>query len=459
MKFRILYLAIALVLVVTMLAACAQPTPEPPAPEEPAAEEPAAGEPAEEMPEEGGLPPIVVAVWSSPEQENLAKVAEQYTKDTGNEVVVEEIAREAYYDKLTTTFVAGGSDYDVAYIMSDWPPAWVEADGLQDLNQFYEDPNVADPSFSVDIFRPSVDPFEFDGKIFALPSEGDTAWLWYRKDVLEEAGLEVPQTWDELLEVARAVNNPPEMYGMVIGVKPDEAIWDFMYYLFGHGGGILDENNNPIVNNEQGVAALEFYASLLEEGLVPPDVPTYGYNEILTTLQEGKAAMGIEWMAATQTLQDCEQSPKVCKDGETQLLYTKVPGVEIGGEVVRSTGGSQWGWGIPAGAQNAEAGYKFIEYLTGKNGASQWALNGGIPSNTEALSDPAVVAEIPQFELLAEVMPFRQIVPATLVTAEMVNELNNFIVAAVTGEMTAQEALDGAAAKMEELMTEAGYYD
>ncbi len=88
----------------------------------------------------------------------------------------------------------------------------------------------------------------------------------------------------------------------MIGAKPDEALWDFMFYLFGFGGDILDKDNKVIINNEAGVTALTFYADLLKDKVVPPDVNTYGYNEILTTLQEGKAAMGIQWMAATQTL-------------------------------------------------------------------------------------------------------------------------------------------------------------
>ena len=57
---------------------------------------------------------------------------------------------------------------------------------------------------------------------------------------------------------------------------------------------------------------------------------TYGYNEILTALQQGKAALGIEWMAATQTLTDCSQSPKVCKDGQPLLGYTFRSRIETG---------------------------------------------------------------------------------------------------------------------------------
>jgi multiple sugar transport system substrate-binding protein len=202
---------------------------------------------------------------------------------------------------------------------------------------------VASPDLDLAVFEPAIDVFKFDGKVYAFPSEGDTAWLFYRKDLLDEAGIEVPQTWDEFYEAAKTLNNPPDLYGAVIGAKPDEAMWDFMHYLYSHGGNILDENNNVVINNEQGVAALTFYSNLLKEGLTPPDVATYGYNEILTTLQQGKAAMGVEWMAATQTLQDCEQSPAVCQDGEPLLQYVLVPGrMGDDGQVQRGQGASQW---------------------------------------------------------------------------------------------------------------------
>ncbi len=100
-----------------------------------------------------------------------------YEEKTGNQVIVEEIAREAYFDKLTTTFIGGGSDYDAAYIMSDWPPAWVQAGALIDLSRFIEDPNIASPDLDINDFEPSISFFKFDGKYYAFPSEGDTACL------------------------------------------------------------------------------------------------------------------------------------------------------------------------------------------------------------------------------------------------------------------------------------------
>lgn len=407
----------------------------------------------------GKLAPIVVAVWSGPEHDNLVKLAASYTETTGNEVTVEEIARESYQDKLTTTFVAGGSDYDVAYVSSDWPPAWIKANALKDLDQYFTDPNVVAKDFDLKNYQPAINTFVFDGKTYAFPSEGDTAWLWYRTDLLEAKGIAVPQTWDEYLAAAKALNNPPEVYGAVIGAKPDEALWDFMHYLYSFGGEILDKDNKPIINNEAGVAALTFYSNLLlTEKVVPPDVNTYGYNEILTGLQEGKVAMGVEWMAATQTLTDCAQSPKVCKDGKPLLGYTFIPGYkQADGTVVHGTGGSSWGWVIPAGSKNGLAAYKFIEWLTGHDGGKQWALNGGIPSNQLALTDPEVAQKIPQFKMLGEVMPIRHLVPSTTVTGDMVTAIDEAISAAVTGTKSPQAALDDAAAKMTDLLTKAGY--
>ncbi|MCS6907870.1 MAG: sugar ABC transporter substrate-binding protein [Anaerolineales bacterium] len=464
---KLVYQLIGGFVLLGLIIGCApQPTqaPQPPAVTEAPATEapqpPAATEaPAPTEAPDAAYEPIVVACWSGPEHENLVKVAAEYEKKTGNKVIVEEIAREAYYDKLTTTFVGGGSDYDVAYVSSDWIPSWVEAGALKDLTSFIEDPKVAMPGLDLAVFGKTLEYFTFDGKLYVFPSEGDTAWLWYRKDLFEAKGLKVPETWDEYLEAALALNNPPEIYGTVIGAKRDEVWWDFMYYLFGMGGDLLDENYNPIINNEIGVQALTFYSDLLlKHKVVSPDVVNYGYNEILTALQEGKAAMGIQWMAATQTLTDCNQSPKVCKDGQPLLGYTLVPGVrQADGTLVRKTGGSQWGWAIPSGSKNQEAAYKFIEWLTSKEGATMWALNGGIPSNIEALTDPKVVEAVPQFALLAEVMPYRALFPVLTVSPEMLTVVQDGVVAVVSGVKDPKSAADEMAAKLAEILKSGGY--
>ncbi len=396
------------------------------------------------------LPTIRVAVWSGPEADNLRLVVDEYVAATGNPVEIEEIARDGYADKLRTTVVGGGSEFDAIYLSSDWMPALIAAGGLEPFDQYIE--TVPADFLNLEDLEPSVSDLTFDGSIYGFPSEGDTAWFFYRTDLLEAAGLEPPTTMDEMLQAALVLNEPPDRFGLVIGSRTDEAWWDFMHYFFAFGGQIFDpETYEVTVNDEKGVAALAFYSNLLQEyGVVSPDVTTYGYNEILTALQQDNAAMGVEWMAATADLTDCEKSPLICD----KLAYEFVPPA-VAGEY--GFGGSSWGWAIPSAASEKEAAYKFIEWLVGGPGAKLWALNGGIPSNSAALSDPEVVAAVPQFQLLAEAMPYRHLTPLLTTSDQLVMALQEAAAAAVAGVKTPQQAMDDAAVMIENALVEGGY--
>ncbi len=396
------------------------------------------------------LPQVRVAVWSGPEADNLRKVADAYTAATGNPVEIDEIARDGYDAALKTSIVGGGADWDVVYASADWLPAFIAAGGLAPIDEYIA--TVPADFLNLADLEPGLSNLTFDGKVYGFPSEGDTAWLFYRTDLLEAAGIAPPKTMDEMLAAAQALNATPDRYGLVIGSRTDEAWWDFMHYFWAFGGQLYDPDTLEVtVNNEAGVAALTFYSDLLQKyGVVSPDVTTYGFNEILTALAQDKAAMGVEWMAATQQLTDCEQSPLVCD----KLAYELVP-PSVADQY--GFGGSSWGWVVPAAATQKEAGYKFIEWLVGGPGAAMWALNGGIPSNTAALSDPEVVAAVPQFELLAEAMPYRHITPLLTTSDQIVLGMQEAAAAAVAGAKTPQQALDDAAAAIEAALVEGGY--
>lgn len=396
------------------------------------------------------LPQARVAVWSGPEADNLRKVAAEYTKETGNPIEIEEIARDGYSDKLKTAIVGGSADFDAVYLSADWVPAFVAANGLEPFDQFISGADAA--SFlNLDDLQPGVSNLTVDGKIYGFPSEGDTAWLFYRKDLLSAAGIQPPTTMAEMLAAAKKLTTS-DRYGLVIGNKKDEAWWDFMHYFWAFGGQLFDPNTYEVtVNNAAGVKALTFYSDLLRtDKVVSPDVTTYGYNEIMTALQQDKAAMGVEWMAATKDLQDCTKSPKICD----QIAYEFVP-PDVAGQF--GFGGSSWGWSVPTASANKLAGYKFIEWLVGGPGAKLWALNGGIASNTKALSDPEVVAQVPQFKLLAEAMPYRHISPLLTTADQLINAMADASTAAVTGAKTPQQAMDDAAVKIQAALKEGGY--
>src|SRR5690606_1431188 len=59
-------------------------------------------------------------------------------------------------------------------------------------------------------------PLSSDGQLFAIPSDGNTHIMFYRRDLFEEAGLSVPKTWDETIEVCKALHKPEkDQYGFI----------------------------------------------------------------------------------------------------------------------------------------------------------------------------------------------------------------------------------------------------
>ena len=97
--------------------------------------------------------------------------------------------------------MGGGGAFDVIYMSADWMPAFIAAGGLAPFDEYID--RMAADFLNVDDLEPSVSNLTFDGSIYGFPSEGDTAWLFYRTDLLAEAGLEPPQTMDEMLAAAR----------------------------------------------------------------------------------------------------------------------------------------------------------------------------------------------------------------------------------------------------------------
>jgi len=107
---KLFVLVVVFLVVAQVLAACA-PTAEPTQAVPAATQAPVVVTEAPAAPA-ASSEPIVVAIWSGPEHDNLVKVAEEYKKKTGKEVIVEEVAREAYFDKLNTVTANCGKDYD-----------------------------------------------------------------------------------------------------------------------------------------------------------------------------------------------------------------------------------------------------------------------------------------------------------------------------------------------------------
>ena len=431
----------ALAILAVIVAACAAPVAPSAATSAPVAPSAATSAPSASA---GGTS-IVISMWSGPEYDNLVRAVEAYKVATGVEVIIEEIARDAYEAKITSSIVAGAADYDVIYVNASSLPKLVEADGLEPLENFGENPNLSD-------LRPAADALVMKGVLYGLPTEADSVLLYYRKDIFSERGLDPPETWEEMLEIAAQLSNPPDMYGTIVAAKlPSYIFYDFSSWLLGAGAKWTDENLNPTWTTPAAIEAIERYAGAVRNGIAPPDAAAIDYPEQNQWFQEGRVAMMVQWIAATAEIFDCERSPAICD----KVDVTVVPRYGSGSDELAILG-SLYSWSIPKASQNKQAAYDFINWVTSPEGGKVWAISGGIPANQKALNDPEVLAKRPDFQLLARSLKGVYTPPITTVTSELVENASIELSAAVLGTKTAQDTASAIQSKWEKILKKAG---
>ena len=108
---------------------------------------------------------------------------------------------------------------------------------------------------------------EMDGTVWALPILASCRALFYNVDILEQAGVEAPTTWEEVLTACQAVkDNCPDVVPWGLDISTDEGQAAFSYYAWNFGGGFVDENGEWALNSKENVEAVEYIKSLIDAG-------------------------------------------------------------------------------------------------------------------------------------------------------------------------------------------------
>ncbi len=144
-------------------------------------------------------------------------------------------------------------------------------------------------------FYPSfLDQSVVDGVVWAVPDLASARALYYNADILAEAGVEVPTTWDELTTACETIKEKcPDIYPWGIDMTTDEGQACFAYYAWNNGGGFTDADGNWTLNSAENVEAVEFSTGLVKAGLTNTDPTTETRYDLQDLFAAGKMAMMI----------------------------------------------------------------------------------------------------------------------------------------------------------------------
>ncbi len=411
---------------------------------------------------------LTIATVNNGDMIRMQGLSSAFTEETGielNWVVLEE---NTLRQNVTTDIATNGGQYDIMTIGTYEAPIWAKQGWLKPLDAL-----SADAEYDVDDLLPAIrGGLSLDGKLYAAPFYGESSFIMYRKDLMEKAGLEMPEapTWEFIGQAARAMTDRAnDINGICLrgkaGWGENMAFLTAMSNSF--GARWFDENWKPQFDQPEWKETLDTYLSLMADA-GPAGASSNGFNENLTLFQQGKCGMWIDATVAASFVTNPNDSTVADKVG-----FAQAPDNGLG-----KRGNWLWAWSlaIPASSQNAEAAEKFINWATDKDYLSLVAEKDGwanVPpgTRTSLYENPDYQAAAPFAAMtLASInsadptKPTVKPVPYTGVQFVAIPEfagigtnVGQLFSAALAGQMSADDALAQAQDATTRDMTRAGY--
>ena len=300
---------------------------------------------------------ITIATVNNGDMIRMQKLTDEFTK-ANPDIQLEWVTLEenVLRERVTTDIATKGGQYDVMTIGTYEVPIWAKQGWLLPLDNLGAD-------YDVDDLLPAIrGGLSMDGKLYAAPFYGESSMVMYRKDLMEKAGLTMPDapTWDFIADAARKMTNRDEgINGICLrgkaGWGENMAFLTAMSNSF--GARWFDENWKPQFDQPEWKNTLDFYVKLMNDA-GPQGASSNGFNENLALFQQGKCGMWIDATVAASFVSNPKDSTVADKVG-----YALAPDNGLG-----KRGNWLWAWtlAIPAGSQKADAAEKFIAWATSK---------------------------------------------------------------------------------------------
>ena len=408
---------------------------------------------------------ITIATVNNGDMIRMQGYTDDFTAKTGHEVEWVTLEENVLRQRVTTDISTKGGTFDIMTIGMYETPIWGANGWLVGLNDLSADYDAAD------ILPAMAGGLSHDGTLFAAPFYGESSMIMYRTDLMEAAGMDMPDapTWEFIRSAAAAMTDRDnDINGICLRGK---AGW-------GEGGAFItamsnsfgarwfDMDWNAQFDTEAWANTLNFYKGMMDES-GPAGYAANGFNENLSLFQQGKCGMWIDATVAASFVTNPDDSTVADKVG-----FALAPDNGLG---KRSNWLWAWALAIPAGTQNEAAAKEFIEWATSKDYIELVAANEGwanVPPGARTS-----LYENPEYQKV----PFAQMTLDSILSADPQNstvepspyvgvqfaaipefagiatEVSQEFSAAYAGQQTVEEALAKAQDITNEAMEAAGY--
>jgi multiple sugar transport system substrate-binding protein len=294
-----------------------------------------------------------------------------------------------YFDQLRTELQAAASEIDVIGGDVIWPAQFAANGWILDVSDRF-------PESERQQFLPApVDSLVYEGAIYGVPWFTDAGMLYYRTDLLEQAGFsEPPGTWEEMKEMAlKTAQDTGTRDGFVFqGAQYEGGTVNGLEYIWTHGGDVLS-GDQVVIDSPEAVAGLETERSMISDGVASQAVSTYKEQETDPAFLGGRSVFARNWPYMYALSED----PEVSKIETAQIGIAPLPAGE-GGQSFAGLGG--WNMMINANSQRQEEAWEFVKWMTSEQGQRQRALAATLlPTRKSLYEDQEILEKVPVIRL------------------------------------------------------------
>lgn len=410
---------------------------------------------------------VTVCQFAGPEYDAIQKFGTQFTAMTGGKIKIKMVSIPINQNlPVTINQIRTSSTCDLvdagAQQAADLNPYLVP------LSTFMNDSTLFNANaYNLDDFPKAVQTVSSDATkgLMSLTYGSDVQMLYYRKDLMAQWGITVPQppaawTWEQFetaLQTAQTKIKAANLQMSPIAISGTQDAASAMFAttaMWGFGGSPFN-GNDPNFTDAKAVQGLTHWNGLLNTlKVASPGSPTYAYNELLTSLQQGKSAMAVEWNAAASTLADPKQSPiSAGKLGYAILPYAQ--GLPATTARIFPTTHSL---GISAKSQNQKAAFEFAAWYTSPETAKEMVSAGmGSSGRFSVLTDPTIVAKQPVLAVVGASVQLYHALPAVPSFGDLLlNVMAPQVNAMFTGQKSAQQAAKDMQSGAQNLLQKSG---
>lgn len=332
----------------------------------------------------------------------------------------------------------GASNYDVLSVDVVWTAEFAANGYIAQL------PTSIDTS---GYLKAAVDAATYFNKLYAFPSTSDGALLYYRKDLLDAAGLQPPKTWDDMKAACskiKASNPGIDCYGGQFQ-KYEGLTCNFAEMVNSAGGQFLDSSGKPTVNSDAAVAGVQWAVDAFKDGTIPKAALTWQEEQSRQAFQDGKLVFLRNWPYVYSLANKTDGSSKVAG----KFAVAPIPGLK--GPGVSTLGGHNMG--ISTYSQNKGTALEFVKWWnSAENQKANTIATSNAPTWTALYTDPELTSKFQYLPVLKASIDNAQARPKAVKYGDVTLAIQDAAYNALNGTTPPKAAMDDLETKLQALV-------